>query len=308
MSDKVPTVDPGPRPELTWLPVDRLEVDPAYQRSLDSAAGKRLVRRIAGNFRWSAFQAVLAAPNGSEHWLVVDGQHRVAAAREIGLSLVPAVVIHGVDRAAQAVAFVHANRDRAPIPAQAVFHAQLISGNDSALTIKRLCDAAGITLLRYALPAKDTPAGKTTASPTLMKLLVRHGEAIVADAIATIGKCFGAERGGLRSIYFAAACRYLADGHSREELVRRVAAFKLGDLEAIVFGLGQETAIVEIMTALRRGAPAAARDVPKGKSWAFHEHPTQAEVAPLKVGPLPATAETGGVTRFDDPRVMAGRR
>jgi hypothetical protein len=48
-----PARDFGPRPELTWLPVDRLRIDPGYQRRADLPAGNRLIRKIAEEFDWS---------------------------------------------------------------------------------------------------------------------------------------------------------------------------------------------------------------------------------------------------------------
>ena len=57
-----PQMDPGPRPEVGWIAVDRLTVDHSYQRTLDSSRSKKLVRAIAARFRWSAFQAILTTP------------------------------------------------------------------------------------------------------------------------------------------------------------------------------------------------------------------------------------------------------
>lgn len=104
--------DVGPLPDLAWLPVEKLDVDPAYQRTLDTPRSRALVARIAAAFRWARFQAILAAPAAPDRWLIIDGQHRVTAARQIGLARVPAVVIPVLTTAEQAAAFVGANRDR----------------------------------------------------------------------------------------------------------------------------------------------------------------------------------------------------
>src|ERR1700681_2137608 len=137
--------DPGPVPDLTWLPVDRLDVDPTYQRTLDTPGGKRLVAQIAENFRWAMFQAILATPGNPERWLIIDGQHRIAGARLAGVTSVPAVVLPGLSQDDQAAAFVGANR-RVPVSAQAVYHARVAAGDADAMTLARLCKAAGITV------------------------------------------------------------------------------------------------------------------------------------------------------------------
>jgi hypothetical protein len=109
------TIDPGPRPELAWLPIERLFVDERYQRDLK----QRHVNRIAENFRWSRFQAVLVT-KCDKGWSIIDGQHRVEAAKVCGLDLIPAVVIDQADIAEQAASFVWANAARATVPAQAM--------------------------------------------------------------------------------------------------------------------------------------------------------------------------------------------
>ena len=90
-----PLTDAGPEPDLAWLPVARCRVDSAYQRSILSKNSQALIGRISTNFRWAAFQAVLATPDPKEEgwFLILDGQHRVEAARRRGFPRVPAVVV-----------------------------------------------------------------------------------------------------------------------------------------------------------------------------------------------------------------------
>ena len=86
--------DIGTPPELAWLPVDKLDVDPAYQRTLDTKASQKLITKIAENFRWISFQAILATPQGEgddRRWLIIDGQHRAAAAKQRGIPHIPAI-------------------------------------------------------------------------------------------------------------------------------------------------------------------------------------------------------------------------
>jgi hypothetical protein len=105
--------DPGPKPDLYWLPIDKLDVDPAYQRTLDTKASQKLIQKIADGFRWISFQAILATPVGqgdNKRWLIIDGQHRVAAARLRTIENVPAIVVAEASQSEQAAAFVGANR------------------------------------------------------------------------------------------------------------------------------------------------------------------------------------------------------
>jgi hypothetical protein len=148
--------DPGPRPDLYWLPVDKLDVDPAYQRTLDTKASQKLIQKIADTFRWISFQAILATPQGPKgdrRWLIIDGQHRVAAARLREIEHIPAVVVAEASQAEQAAAFVGANRDRVPVSAQALFHARLVAGDDECRDIAQICATAGIQLYRHNMAA-----------------------------------------------------------------------------------------------------------------------------------------------------------
>jgi hypothetical protein len=254
--------DFGKRPELTWLPVDRLDVDPAYQRSLDTPRGKRLVQKIVDNFRWASFQAILAAP-AAERWLIIDGQHRVRAARLIGLGLVPAVVIHDLSQADQAAAFVGANRDRVAVSAQALFHARVAAGEAAALTVARLCAAAGIEVARSNQAANSIVAGKTAAVPALLYMLRTYGETNTGTAIAAVAAAYGMDRGTLRSPFFIAAARYISDGSGSEGELR-AALVRIGwrKLEAAGAGLGGYTMVPAIL-ALLRGSSSAEPEPPK---------------------------------------------
>lgn len=249
------SVDPGQRPELTWLPVDRLSVDDAYQRSLNTPRSKKLIARIAEHFRWASFQAILATPAGADAWLIIDGQHRVAAARQVGLSLVPAVIIHGVTVADQAAAFVTANRDRVPVSAQELFHARLAAGDEAARLVKRACDDAGIRLLPYTIGLDFAPIGSTPAVAALLYCLKKHGEICMRGAVAAVGRYGASERGGLRSEFFVGASLYLFGGGNPEELNNRID--RLGGIAglrkiALGVGAGTNSKAAQIASALGR--------------------------------------------------------
>lgn len=296
----MPPIDPGPRPELTWLPIDRLDIDESYQRSLGTPRGKRQVRKIAEGFRWAKFQAILAAPEPgvSDRWLIIDGQHRVAAARQVGLPLVPAVVIHGIGREEQAAAFVGANRDRVAVSAQALFHARVAAGDPEALAVKRLCDKAGILIVRHNQAASQVPAGQTAAVPALLRLVKEHGEERAGEAVAAVAECFGRFHGALRSPFFLAAGRFLAERGTPAEIRRALTAVGWQRLERVGVGLGGYTMIptmvaelrkaANVLPELRRASEGSAPPKPATPTAAPHASAPTPSAAPLKAGSLPA--------------------
>lgn len=207
--------DLGKRPELAWLPVGKLKADPRYQRSLETRRGQALIERIAAGFRWSAFQAILcmkvprAVSAGQDYWLVLDGQHRVEAARRRKIERVPAVVVASVSLEEQAAAFVQANRDRVAVTPFALHHANLLAADPAAQAIDRVCRKAAVWIPRYPLPAEKLKPGETLALGTIGLLIKRHGEALAALALGAVARGHSSRRGELRAPIFAAVAAVL---------------------------------------------------------------------------------------------------
>lgn len=187
--------DPGLRPTLCWLDIMRLRVDDRYQRSLETRASQDLIKRIAAAFDWASFQAVLCAPAGDD-WLILDGQHRVAAAKACGLSEVPAVIVAAETVKSQAAAFVRANRDRVAVNQFSLFHARLAADEPEAKALDRLCQAAGIRFPRYPTPADKLKPGETLALAAVQALARRHGQDFAVLAIKAVADAFGQVAGG----------------------------------------------------------------------------------------------------------------
>jgi uncharacterized protein DUF6551 len=250
--------DPGPRPELAWLPVERLVIDPRYQREIDSRRSRAHIAKIAANFRWARFGAILVTPRGAAEagggrgWTVIDGQHRIAAARECGFDLVPAVVIGSAGLAEQASAFVWANRTRVPMSAQALHRANLVAGDVEAVTLDRLCRAAGVEILHYPMASAKLPPGKLVCVPALLKLLRRKGEAITGQAVALVAEAWREQPGALRSPLFAAAAEYLSEGGEATALRQRLKRLDFRRVEQMTGNLGGDAPSQAILAALKR--------------------------------------------------------
>lgn len=228
MSATDQAIDPGPLPTLLWLPVDRLTVDHRYQRTLESRRSQKLIDAIAARFRWSAFQAILAAKTASgAAWLVIDGQHRVEAAKRCGMSEVPAVVVTAASLAEQAAAFVEANTARISVNAFALHHARLAAGEPEALAVGRLCAAAGISIPRYPIPADKLKPGETLALDTIRQLPRRYGDGVASLALATVAQAWGGRQGAVRAPIIQGVGRLLSDAPDAERaaMAERVRGF-----------------------------------------------------------------------------------
>lgn len=191
--------DFGPKPELLWLPVHRLSIDMRYQRSLESRRSQALVDRIAAEFRWARFGAVLVSPLAMEAYAVLDGQHRLAGARRNGITEVPCIVIAAPSLADQAELFVAANRDRVAVHSFALHHALVAAGDAQHLTIAEVCRAADVEIVRYPIPATKLQPNQTLAIGTLKKVIKLRGDAITVKALAILRTAYPGLPGALRA-------------------------------------------------------------------------------------------------------------
>jgi len=282
----------GARPKLEWLPVQKLAVDHRYQRTLDSDRSQALIARIAAKFRWSAFQAILATPRQKADgggWLVLDGQHRVAAAKLCGIDAVPSVVVDAASLEEQAAAFVQSNLDRVTVNPYALYHAKLVGGDEAAGEIARLCKRAGIAIPRKPLAADHIGAGETLALGTLAAILRQRGPAQAALAVGAVAEAYRDEPGALRANIFLAAAALVAAAESaveRPEVAKRITAalrrLKPAELalraakRKVTHGMGERDAILAILRAELQLERAAAQREAAGDS--FIKTPTRAQL------------------------------
>lgn len=169
--------DHGPKPELKWLPVGGLKVDPQYQRDTGSRRSRNLIDKIAGSFRWSRFGVVMAvrAAGSDSVWHVVDGQHRVEVARALKLPAVPVLVLPHATLAEAAADFVAINRDRVAVTPLHIHHAQLAAGEPEAQAIARVCARAKVEICRYPVPSDKMKPGQTLAVQSIARLIRLRG-------------------------------------------------------------------------------------------------------------------------------------
>ena len=217
MTDSKP-VGPGKRPDLKWLPIDRLSVDHRYQRTLESRRSEKLVDAIAADFKWAAFQSIQATPDGKRGWLVIDGQHRVEAPRRRGIKEVPATVIDAASLADQAAAFVRANTQRVAVNNFALHRASVTAGDRSAIAVDRLCKAAGIEIPAYPIPADKLKPGQTLALATIARLPARFGDKVAADTLRTVGAAYADRAGALRAPVIQAVALLLREAERDERV------------------------------------------------------------------------------------------
>ena len=178
--------DPGPKPEQRWLPVSLLVVDPDYQRDVNKS-GRKQIEAIAAGFEWTKFSPVVVAPVSLGRYAIIDGQHRVTAAKLIGIAEVPCL-IQQLDRAGQAAAFAAINGSVTKITPNAMYKAALAAREGWAVAADRASRNAGCRLMTSNRTAATKNGGEIYAAQMLRELIARHGEDVVTLALAAYRK------------------------------------------------------------------------------------------------------------------------
>jgi hypothetical protein len=189
---KIPKLDraglpnPGPAPQLDWLPIAKLVFDDSYQRPI-KAQGVKHVQSIARQFDWRRFAPVIVAPVEGGRYAVIDGQHRTHAAALIGIETVPCQIVQA-DRKMQARAFAGMNGNQAiRLAPYQVHRAAVIAGDAKALRVEHVCEQAGVHIAGNT-PSDKMERGDTIAVNTIYQAINHYGEPVVIAALEAIVK------------------------------------------------------------------------------------------------------------------------
>jgi hypothetical protein len=135
----------GTPPVLQFVAPNQLHIDPTYQRTLDTDASTTLIRRIAQFWDWALCQPLIVARRADGKLYVIDGQHRLAAARlRRDIPHLPAVVLEYTSIADEAASFVHLNQQRRPLTKLDLFKAAVASGDSEATAITGALKEVGL--------------------------------------------------------------------------------------------------------------------------------------------------------------------
>ncbi len=179
----------GALPVLQYCTPDQLQVDPKYQRELD-ADSFRLIDRIAANWDWGLCQPLVVARRADLSLFVVDGQHRLQAAKQRGdIAQLPCVIFQPAGPEDEAATFVALNQERRPLTPFALWNAALAAGDEKAGALAGLMSTFN---MRFAGGAdnKALKAGEFNSVNTVRKYHARHGDKRTRPVLAAIAGAF----------------------------------------------------------------------------------------------------------------------
>lgn len=180
----------GTLPVLQYCTPEQLQIDEAYQRSLETGQSQSLIRKIAMHWDWSLCQPLIVSRRDDGQHYVVDGQHRLAAAKMRGdIFQLPCVVAAYGTAADEAASFVALNQQRRALSALELFKAALAAGDEEATAILRCLEKAGLSLANSTnnQAMKDGQIGNVGG---LQRCIREHGEIALATALRTLALAF----------------------------------------------------------------------------------------------------------------------
>lgn len=243
---------PGPAPSLLWLPIADLVVDEAYQRKI-TKAGRAAVQAIVESFDWSQFSPVIVAAIEGGVYAIIDGQHRTTAAAACGIKNVPCQLVLA-DRRAQAKAFAAVNGKVLKITSLQVYRAAVEAGEPWAAGVAEVCAAAGVTVLRYPMPAHSRyrPPHSTMSVRPIEEIIKRQGKDMAIAVLSSITRTsLGDDPGVLGRAWMTAIANVLGE---RPDLAvdeaRRLALFDGLDAGAAYAEAHRESMRVGVSEAL----------------------------------------------------------
>jgi ParB-like nuclease domain len=199
-------VDPGPKPDLKWLDVDKLYVDSRYQRNTKSRASENNLAYLKESFSWAHCGSLIVCFVASEKkYAVIDGQHRLQAVKARGdIRELPCLVVKDLDFEKQAKSFVAINTKRVQLNTLAAFHGAVAAGDKKATILKEILDECDIEIPLTPVPKGETGPRQMQSPGTLAALVGRFSRKQICWALQIIPEAYGEKKGRMRAMLIKA--------------------------------------------------------------------------------------------------------
>lgn len=216
----------GSYPSIEWVHVGALSIDPAYQRSTDNEASRRLIASIAAKFDWRLCPPLVVSRREDGTMAIIDGQHRWSAVGRRGdIPQLPCCIFKYANREEEAKMFIAANRARKPMNRLDDFYAALAAADEDALQIQQLVTDAGLSIARNTAAGAWRP-GEVAFTASIASMIRRHGEAIVSAALTDMAEAFPGERLGHGGSIFLGLVKIFAHPPEGLDADRLIAALR----------------------------------------------------------------------------------
>lgn len=181
-SDVVPTEDEiGARTVFEDVPVSMTFTDPSYGRAVDASN----INRITRDWDPRAVGAVLLSLRPDGRYAVIDGQHRIEAAKKFGVSTIPARVYLDLSHSEEARLYRLFGMHKAQTPLDR-FRAAIQERQPKALKIKGIIEGMGLEI-----SSGFVADGKIMAIAAVGSIFDRYGPEMLDLTLRTLYAAFG---------------------------------------------------------------------------------------------------------------------
>lgn len=166
---------------FAWIPLDMLVIDRArlpYQRPLDLSR----VRKIVAEFDPLKLTPLEVSLRSDGTHAVPDGQHRVAALRQMGWEEAPCMIRRGLTLEQEADLFGRQADMRVSPNECERYSSALVAGNKTAIQAYEVALAAGYQV--HDGERRQRSARLLRCPETIMKVIATYGEKVVTEALA----------------------------------------------------------------------------------------------------------------------------
>lgn len=180
----------GNPPTLEWIAIDVLEIDPAYQRTMESPKSRKIVLGMVKGWDWRQCHPLVVTRRSDGSLKVLDGQHRLEGARQRGdIPHLPCFVTPAMELNDEAAVFVRLNTERQRLSQTEIFAAMIAAGDEAALKIGAMMRETGWVFARHGNTVEFKP-GWLACGPMLARQVKRVGEAPVRNALTALREAF----------------------------------------------------------------------------------------------------------------------
>lgn len=201
----------GTFPVLQYTPPALLKIDSNYQRDINNPASRILIGRIAKDWNWDLCQPLVTVRRDGGDLYVIDGQHRLMAAKERGdVDQLPVVIVNLPSAESEAQLFVSFNRNRRPLKPLDIWKAALAAGDAETTSINGILRKHGLSVWSSS-NNKNMRAGAVTNIGGLTKIYREQGAEQFEATVAVIAAAFGHEGLQYSATLFNGVAAIIAD-------------------------------------------------------------------------------------------------
>jgi hypothetical protein len=229
------------RLEVRMLPVSDLAVDRKYQRILDKNWCNKTAQRWRPELAQALEVSVRQSESYGEQFFVIDGQHRLEAAKIRGIPALPCIIHRDLASQDEATLFVQLQKNRRPLGSIDLFWAMFHSNDPSAVRIAEICEKHGFIIARKL----GDNANNKIACVSALQRVYRYGEGTLEETLSVLRDTWDGQHDSLLRNVVQGLGRFiqafaLHENYAHGALVDKLKATSVTSLAAIGEGRARD--------------------------------------------------------------------